>query len=88
MLLAARACHAASTDPCTRPAVARPPSFDARTPHTPNPAQGKALDQTLADALRPVPNPHADPGIAQLNRIRASLQLIAANSTAVGLPQV
>ena len=34
-----------------------------------------------------MPNPHDDPGIAQLNRIRESLRLIAANSTAVGLPQ-
>lgn len=50
--------------------------------------QGKTLDQTLSDALQPVPNPHSDPGIAQLNRIRTSLSLIAANSTAVGLPQV
>ncbi|KAI3428317.1 hypothetical protein D9Q98_006697 [Chlorella vulgaris] len=49
--------------------------------------QGKSLGQTLTDALQLVPNPHADPGIAQLNRIRESLHLIAANSTAVGLPQ-
>lgn len=32
--------------------------------------QGKSLGQTLTDALQLVPNPHADPGIAQLNRIR------------------
>lgn len=60
------------------------------TDHTspPDPMQGKTLDQTLREALQPVPNPHSDSGIAQLNRIRESLRLIAANSTAVGLPQV
>ena len=51
-------------------------------------SQGKTLPQTLADALEEVPNPQLDPGIAQLNRIRGSLRLIAGNSSAVGLPQV
>jgi hypothetical protein len=32
--------------------------------------QGKSLDQTLKDALLPVPNPHNDDGIRQLNHIR------------------
>lgn len=58
-------------------------AFPPRPPHL----QGKTLDQTLKEALQPVPNPHSDSGIAQLNRIRESLRLIAANSTAVGLPQ-
>ena len=53
----------------------------------PPPTQGKTLDQTLREALQPVPNPHSDSGISQLNRIRESLRLIAGNSTAVGLPQ-
>lgn len=53
----------------------------------PSAPQGKTLDQTLHEALQPVPNPHSDSGIAQLNRIRESLRLIAGNSTAVGLPQ-
>lgn len=49
--------------------------------------QGNSLEQTLHDALQVVPNPHSDPGITQLNRIRESLHVIASNSTAVGLPQ-
>ncbi|KAL4442076.1 hypothetical protein ABPG77_011337 [Micractinium sp. CCAP 211/92] len=49
--------------------------------------KGNSLEQTLHDSLQLVPNPHSDPGITQLNRIRESLHLIAANSTAVGLPQ-
>ena len=53
----------------------------------PPPTQGKTLDQTLREALLPLPNPHSDSGISQLNRIRESLRLIAGNSTAVGLPQ-
>ena len=36
----------------------------------PLPLQGKSLEVTLGDALRPVPNPQSDPAIAQLNRIR------------------
>jgi hypothetical protein len=32
--------------------------------------QGKSLETTLHDALQLVPNPHGDPGISQLNRIR------------------
>jgi hypothetical protein len=39
--------------------------------------QGKTLDQTLQEALQPVANPHNDAGIAQLNRIRASLSHLA-----------
>jgi len=34
--------------------------------------QGKTLEQTLQDALKLVPNPHDDPGITQLNRIRCA----------------
>eukprot|EP00887_Chlorella_sp_A99_P007143 scaffold2.g7143.t1 len=49
--------------------------------------RGKGLAQTLQDALQPVANPHVDPGLEQLNRIRLSLQQLARNSTAVGLPQ-
>ncbi|GAB4814626.1 hypothetical protein N2152v2_001672 [Parachlorella kessleri] len=49
--------------------------------------QGKTLQDTLAEALAPVPNPHHDAGITQLNRIRASLGHLARNSSAVGLPQ-
>ena len=49
--------------------------------------KGDTLPAMLRAALRPVPNPHADPGIAQLNRIRGGLAAIAANSTALGLPQ-
>ena len=36
--------------------------------------QGKSLDQTLHDALQLVPNPHDDPGILQLNRIRCGME--------------
>ena len=35
--------------------------------------QGKSLDQTLKDALLPVPNPHNDDGIRQLNHIRCGV---------------
>ncbi|EFN50520.1 hypothetical protein CHLNCDRAFT_139218, partial [Chlorella variabilis] len=35
---------------------------------------GKSLDQTLHDALQLVPNPHDDPGILQLNRIRCGME--------------
>lgn len=49
--------------------------------------QGSTLTDTLRSALRQVPNPHKDNGISQLNRIRQGLAAIAANSTALGLPQ-
>lgn len=78
----------------SRPTWAHRPPMQTHAPHhsapsfpPPSHPQGKTLDQTLREALQPVPNPHSDSGIAQLNRIRESLRLIAANSTAVGLPQ-
>lgn len=40
----------------------------------PTTLQGKTLDQTLHDSLQLVPNPHSDPGITQLNRIRWARQ--------------
>ena len=49
--------------------------------------QGDTLQTTLKTALKQVPNPHNDPAIVQLNRIRQGLAAIAANSTALGLPQ-
>lgn len=49
--------------------------------------QGKSVGAALAEALAPVPNPHGDPGLTQLNRIRTSLSTLAGNSTALGLPQ-
>lgn len=49
--------------------------------------QGSTLSTTLKNALKQVPNPHNDPGILQLNRIRQGLAAIASNSTALGLPQ-
>lgn len=49
--------------------------------------RGASLTETLRAALREVPNPHKDAGITQLNRIRKGLAAIAANSTALGLPQ-
>lgn len=49
--------------------------------------EGKTPQQMLEDALKPVPNPAGDNGIAQVNRVRTSLQRIAANSTATGLAQ-
>lgn len=49
--------------------------------------KGDSVAASLAGALRPVPNPHKDEGISQLNRIRESLHLISGNSTAIGLPQ-
>lgn len=49
--------------------------------------KGSSLDATLKGALHQVPNPHDDPAITQLNRIRQGLATIASNSTALGLPQ-
>uniref|UniRef100_A0A1D1ZYE9 GB1/RHD3-type G domain-containing protein n=1 Tax=Auxenochlorella protothecoides TaxID=3075 RepID=A0A1D1ZYE9_AUXPR len=49
--------------------------------------QGDSLEETLAAALAPVPNPARDPGLTQLNRIRVSLHALARNSSALGLPQ-
>lgn len=49
--------------------------------------QGESLAATLQAALDQVPNPHNDPAIHQLNRIRDGLRAIASNSTALGLPQ-
>ncbi|KDD71642.1 hypothetical protein H632_c4639p0, partial [Helicosporidium sp. ATCC 50920] len=45
---------------------------------------GDSPQRTLQQALVPVPNPHGDAGLTQLNRIRASLARLAANSTALG----
>ncbi len=49
--------------------------------------QGATLKKTLETALKQVPNPHKDPAIEQLNRIRQGLAAITGNSTALGLPQ-
>jgi hypothetical protein len=49
--------------------------------------QGATLKKTLETALKQVPNPHNDPAITQLNRIRQGLAAITGNSTALGLPQ-
>jgi hypothetical protein len=49
--------------------------------------QGATLKKTLQTALNTVPNPHKDPAITQLNRIRQGLAAITGNSTALGLPQ-
>eukprot|EP00882_Tetradesmus_deserticola_P022407 GHRQ01024311.1.p1 GENE.GHRQ01024311.1~~GHRQ01024311.1.p1 ORF type:complete len:488 (+),score=152.10 GHRQ01024311.1:293-1756(+) len=49
--------------------------------------QGKSVQQLVADALAPVPNPHKDKAIADTNHIRASLASIARNSTGFSLPQ-
>ena len=49
--------------------------------------EGDNPEEALATAIKPVPNPHNDPGITNLNKIREGLSLIAANSTAVGLAQ-
>jgi len=49
--------------------------------------RGESLESALRTALRQVPNPHNDPAITQLNNIRKGLSAIAANSTALGLPQ-
>lgn len=49
--------------------------------------QGATLQATLDEALTQVANPHNEPGLAQLNRIRRSLARLAVNSTALGLPQ-
>ncbi|KAL4550699.1 hypothetical protein Ndes2526B_g08809 [Nannochloris sp. 'desiccata'] len=49
--------------------------------------QGATLKKTLESALKQVPNPHKDPAITQLNRIRQGLAAITGNSTALGLPQ-
>jgi Guanylate-binding protein, N-terminal domain len=49
--------------------------------------QGATLKKTLETALKQVPNPHKDPAITQLNRIRQGLAAITGNSTALGLPQ-
>lgn len=49
--------------------------------------QGATLKKTLQQALKQVPNPHKDPAITQLNRIRQGLAAITGNSTAMGLPQ-
>jgi hypothetical protein len=43
--------------------------------------QGKSVQQLVADALAPVPNPQNDKAIAETNNIRASLASIARNST-------
>eukprot|EP00889_Picochlorum_renovo_P001452 jgi/Picre1/28482/NNA_003886.t1 len=49
--------------------------------------EGDSLQETLEKALRRVPNPHKDSGIAQLNHIREGLEKISKSSTAIGLPQ-
>jgi hypothetical protein len=43
--------------------------------------QGKSVQQLVADALAPVPNPQQDKAITETNNIRASLASIARNST-------
>lgn len=49
--------------------------------------QGKSVQQLVADALAPVPNPQNDKAITETNNIRASLTSIAKNSTGFSLPQ-
>lgn len=49
--------------------------------------RGKSVQQLVADALAPVPNPQNDKAIAETNNIRASLTSIAKNSTGFSLPQ-
>ncbi|KAK9810109.1 hypothetical protein WJX72_005008 [[Myrmecia] bisecta] len=49
--------------------------------------EGKTVNQMVREALAPVDNPSGDKDIGQVNKIRESLQLIAANSSAFGLRQ-
>ncbi|MCJ1422123.1 hypothetical protein MMC29_000002 [Sticta canariensis] len=49
--------------------------------------EGKTVQAMVKEALEPVSNPDRDPDIDQVNQIRASLAVMARNSTAFGLRQ-
>lgn len=49
--------------------------------------EGKTVQDMVSEALQPVANPYEDQDIAQVNKIRQSLRLVARNSTAFGLHQ-
>ncbi|CAI5494657.1 unnamed protein product [Closterium sp. Naga37s-1] len=49
--------------------------------------EGKTVQEMVRGALQPVPNPEGDKDVEQVNLIRQSLNLMAANSTAFGLTQ-
>ncbi|CAI5521770.1 unnamed protein product [Closterium sp. Naga37s-1] len=49
--------------------------------------EGKTVQEMVRGALQPVPNPEGDKDVDQVNLIRQSLNLMAANSTAFGLTQ-
>ncbi|DBA92145.1 TPA: hypothetical protein ACH3X1_015866 [Trebouxia sp. C0004] len=49
--------------------------------------EGKTVQDMVSEALLPVANPYEDQDIAQVNKIRQSLRLVARNSTAFGLHQ-
>ncbi|GJP43245.1 hypothetical protein CLOM_g2731 [Closterium sp. NIES-68] len=49
--------------------------------------EGKTVQEMVRGALQPVPNPEKDKDVDQVNLIRQSLNLMAANSTAFGLTQ-
>lgn len=69
----------ATTSP-PRFTITHPTAHTSPACHAPVPTpllQGKSLGTTLMEALQPVPNPHGDAGITQLNRIRASLGHLA-----------
>ncbi|CAI5472647.1 unnamed protein product, partial [Closterium sp. Yama58-4] len=63
-----------------------PPLTHTPCPFLP-PPEGKTVQEMVRGALQPVPNPEGDKDVDQVNLIRQSLNLMAANSTAFGLTQ-
>ncbi|CAK0744999.1 hypothetical protein CVIRNUC_001589 [Coccomyxa viridis] len=49
--------------------------------------EGKTVQQMVSEALSAVPNPSRNPDIAQVNKIRESLERVVRNSSAAGLRQ-